>query len=90
MKLVFTNTIIKDVKSIKNEKLKTKIHLLISSLKTYDSINEIRGIKKIKGHSKAYRMRLGNYRLGFYFEENSIILARFLKRSDIYKVFPKS
>ena len=44
----------------------------------------------MKGHSYAYRIRIGDYRLGFYFEDNTIFLARFLKRSDIYKVFPKS
>ena len=41
------------------------------------------------GHPYAYRIRIGDYRLGFYFEDNSIDIARFLKRDDIHKVFPK-
>ena len=88
MKLIFTKAVIKDVKNIKNENLKSKIRLLISELKSFNSLNEIKSTKKMKGHSYAYRIRIGNYRLGFYYKDNTIFLARFLKRSDIYSVFP--
>jgi mRNA interferase RelE/StbE len=42
----------------------------------------------MSGHPEAYRIRIGDYRLGFYYTENQIEIARFLKRNDIYKVFP--
>ena len=90
MKIIFTKAVIKDVKNIKNEKLKTKIRLLISDLKSFNSLNKVKGIKKLKGHSYVYRIRIGDYRLGLYYKDNTIFLVRFLKRSDIYRVFPKS
>jgi mRNA interferase RelE/StbE len=43
----------------------------------------------MKGHSIAYRIKSGNYRMGFYKELDQVELARFLKREDIYKVFPQ-
>jgi len=42
----------------------------------------------MKGHSGAFRIRIGKYRLGFYFDGEVIELARFAKREDIYKLFP--
>ena len=48
----------------------------------------ISNIKRMKGHSEAYRIRIEKYRLGFYFDGEVIELARFAKREDIYKLFP--
>jgi mRNA interferase RelE/StbE len=49
----------------------------------------LKDLKKMKGHSIAYRIKSGNYRMGFYKELDQVELARFLKREDIYKVFPQ-
>ncbi len=43
----------------------------------------------MKGYSVAYIIKFGSYRMGFYKELGHIELARFLKREDIYKVFPQ-
>ena len=51
-------------------------------------IKERANIKKMKGHSGAFRIRIGKYRLGFYFDGEVIELARFAKREDIYKLVP--
>ncbi|MBC74145.1 MAG: plasmid stabilization protein, partial [Muricauda sp.] len=42
----------------------------------------------LAGHPNALRIRVGTYRLGFYNENNTLILSRFVKRNDIYKLFP--
>ena len=78
----------KDVKKIKDPKLKDKILSVIEDMKEASKLEELRSLKKLSGHPTAYRIRIGDYRLGFYFEEDTIMLARFLKRSDIFKVFP--
>jgi len=44
---------------------------------------------KLSGHPATYSIRIGDYRIGLYFEGEEVYIARFLKRSDIYKVFPK-
>ncbi len=87
MKIIYTKAITKDVRKIKNADLIKKIEELILELKNSTSLKEIKSVKKISNHKSAYRIRLKNYRLGFYLENDTVILARFLKRNDIYKQF---
>lgn len=88
MNVIYTKTITKDVRKIKDKKLVDKLTAIIQQLKTASSLEEIQQLKKLKGQPAAYRIRVGDYRLGFYYEENTVILARMVKRSDIYKLFP--
>jgi mRNA interferase RelE/StbE len=89
MKIVFLNSFLKDVKKIKDPKTSRNIEQLIFDLKKANFIEELKNIKKLKGYSIAFRIKTGNYRMGVYKELEHIELARFLKREDIYKVFPK-
>jgi mRNA interferase RelE/StbE len=73
---------------IKSKPLKQSLIRLIESMEEVDNLNKVPNTKKLKGHKSAYRTRLGDYRLGFFFENSAILLARFLHRKDIYKVFP--
>jgi mRNA interferase RelE/StbE len=73
----------KDISSIKDEKLLSALYKLILELKDKDSINSISNIKKLKSHKNIYRIKLGNYRLGFYNQEDTLVLVRFLHRKDI-------
>lgn len=41
----------------------------------------------MKGHPEAYSMRFGKYRIGFYYDGETIELIRFAKRSDILNFF---
>lgn len=57
-------------------------------METTDALSKIPNTKKLQGHKTAYRTRIGNYRLGFFFEDETIFLARCVDRKDIYKLFP--
>lgn len=89
MKVIFLRSFLTDIKKLNNKKLKLKIKEFIIELENSQTLEDVGNIKKMKGFSTAFRWRTGDYRLGFYKNENSIELSRFLKRSDIYKVFPK-
>ena len=89
MNLVFTNAVTKDVRKIKDQKVKKEITKVVENIKNASSLKEITSVKKLSGHPSAFRIKIGNYRLGFYYEDDNIIIARFLKRNDMYKVFPK-
>jgi mRNA interferase RelE/StbE len=65
-----------------------KLKKIIQNLSSISSLKEI-DASKLKGGKNAYRIRFGNYCIGFYLEENQIILSRLLSRKDIYKYFPK-
>lgn len=84
----FTRIFFTDINKLIDKKLKAKIKEFIVELENCENFEEFSNIKKIKGFSTAYRWRVGDYRLGFYKDENRVELARFVKRNDIYKVFP--
>ncbi|MGJ1203174.1 type II toxin-antitoxin system RelE family toxin [Sphingobacterium lactis] len=88
MEVVFLSSFLDDIKKISDKKLKAKIKVFIIELEHADTLEEISNVIKIKGFSTAYRLRIGDYRLGFFKDDNIIELARFVKRNDIYKVFP--
>ena len=60
----------------------------IANIKSAKALNEIANLKKLKGHKTAYRVRVNNFRLCFYYENDILILARFLPRKDVYRFFP--
>lgn len=89
MEVKFLRSFLNDIKKINNKKLKIKIKDFIVELENMETLEELQNVKKMKGYPSAFRWRTGDYRLGFYKDENTVELARFLKRNDIYKVFPK-
>jgi mRNA-degrading endonuclease RelE of RelBE toxin-antitoxin system len=89
MEVVFLRSFLNDIKKLSDNKLKNKIKEFIVELQNAETLEELQNVKKLKGFSTAYRWRMGDYRLGFYKDENKVELARFVKRNDIYKVFPK-
>jgi len=61
----------------------------IENIKSAKTLTEILHVKKLKGFSNAYRVKVKTYRLCFYFNDDKVlILARFLPRKDVYRSFP--
>tara|TARA_R100001086_G_scaffold35882_1_gene16236 strand:- start:46 stop:312 length:267 start_codon:yes stop_codon:yes gene_type:complete len=88
MKIKYHKSLEKDLRKINDKKIKQQLKLIILEMKEAKILDELKSIKKLTGHPNAFRMRIGSYRLGFYYENNILILARFVKRNDIYKLFP--
>lgn len=88
MIVIFSKGFKKDLSKLKDFKLKQKLKSVILELESQNNLTEITNLKKMKGYSTAYRIRVGDYRLGFYCDENCVTLARFVKRNDIYRLFP--
>jgi mRNA interferase RelE/StbE len=78
------------VRDVKKASVEAQINLrdLIETLKSVQNLNDITNLKKLKGHTNAYRIRVTNYRVGFYYENGSLIMVRFLPRKTIYRFFP--
>lgn len=88
MKVEFLNQFSKDIEGVHLKSVRASLIQLIELMEKVEKLSEISGTKKMKGHRSAYKTRIGNYRLGFFFENSTILLARFLHRKDIYKIFP--
>ena len=88
MNVRFKKIFIKDLKKIP-ERIRTQIHQLIFvDIPETNKFVDIKNIKKIKGYNTYFRLRVGNYRIGFEYDNNVIVSFRALYRKDIYKYFP--
>lgn len=88
MKILFDKSFLRDIQKISDEKLKSKVIETLDSIERANSLSEIPNLRKMKGHATACRIRVGDYRIGLYKENDSIKLIRFMNRKDIYKYFP--
>jgi mRNA interferase RelE/StbE len=89
MKLLYGKQFGKDLDNIRHDvKTKKRISELIRNMKNADSPADLKNVRKIEGYSDYYRIRIGDYRLGFKITGNQVELIRFLHRKDIYRMFP--
>lgn len=89
MNLLIDKSFDKDLKKIKDKSLRLKIANSLESIIEAESLDQIKQVKKLKGEDNFYRIKIGDYRLGFVIEEETITVLRFLHKKDIYKYFPK-
>ena len=88
MKVEFLKKFSRDLDGVRTKSVKESVIRIIELMEAVDTLEKIPNIKKLKGHKNAYRVRIGDYRLGFFFENSTILLARFLHRKDIHRIFP--
>ena len=86
MNVTYSKQFIKDIK--KYPDLKKKILGIINTFKNANSLTEIKNIKKLKFPGNFFRIKIGSFRIGFSFANDTITFRRFLHRKDIYKYFP--
>ncbi len=88
MKVEFSLKFSKDLDEINQRKVKDNILQTIEALEKAENLSQIPNLKKLSGHTSAFRIRIGDFRLGFFFEDGIILLGRIAFRKDIYKIFP--
>ena len=87
--MLYSATFYKDLKEVKDKATRERVKTILFELKKSEDISRIKKVVKLKGHPLAYRIRIGRYRMGFLLQdENTIMISRFVKRNDIYKLFP--
>ncbi len=88
MKIRFTSKFEKQISKIDSRKIKDEIKLIIRNVEAAPTIYEINSIKKLVGYKSYYRIRMGDYRIGLYLNNDILEFAAFDNRKDIYKYFP--
>ena len=85
----FDRSFHKSLTKIKDEPTFRRIKKNILDLENSKDFLSFRNIKKLAGYSSYYRIRIGNFRIGFEsVNENTIRLITIAHRKDIYKNFP--
>ena len=88
MKAKLKKAFINDLKAIQ-KKTKERIEdFVFHVVHEVDSLTELKNVKKISGYTNYYRIRFGDYRVGFEHREAKIVFYRALHRKDIYRHFP--
>ena len=88
MKVEFRASFVKDLRYIKDKGLLSRIKQTIELVEKAQGTPDMASLKKLKGGSNYYRIRVGDYRLGLTIEGDRATFVRCLNRKEIYRFFP--
>ncbi|HZQ07030.1 MAG TPA: type II toxin-antitoxin system mRNA interferase toxin, RelE/StbE family [Anaerolineae bacterium] len=88
MKTEFKASFTQDLRRIKNKELLQRLKVVIETIEQSSNLDTIPNLKKLKGWSMYYRVRIGDYRMGLVVDADVVTFVRFLHRKDIYRYFP--
>ena len=88
MNVQFRASFSKDLRNIKNKNLLDRIRETIEYIEKAQKLPDIANLKKLKGGSIYYRIRVGEYRIGLTIENDTVAFVRCLNRKEIYRYFP--
>jgi mRNA-degrading endonuclease RelE of RelBE toxin-antitoxin system len=85
MNVNYLPSFIKELKSLKSTPYFKPINTLVFE---EIPIIDIKNLKKLQGYDNAYRIRVGDYRIGIIFQDGTVTFYRVLHRQEIYRYFP--
>ena len=93
MKVLFSRKFDKAIDALKDKKRKSEVSAAVKTVISAKSMHDIANLKKLKGHSTAYRIRTGSYRIGVFIEKDThgecqVEFSAFAHRKGVYDVFP--
>lgn len=88
MKIEFLKQFDKDAKNLAVQSVRDDVIKAIKNVEEATRKSEIKGLKKLTGFKNAYRIKIGDYRIGIFIEANTVEFVLVVHRKDIYKVFP--
>ena len=88
MKTAFRRSFSQDLKNIKNKTLLKRIQRVIEKAEAAEQLTDISNLKKMSGADHFYRVRVGDYRIGVFVENDIVEFVRCLHRRELYRFFP--
>ena len=89
MNTQYLPSFVKDIKAVKSTPVFPSIKALVfTQIPNLTSFEDITNLKQLKGYENAYRIRVGDYRIGFTFDGETIVFYRVLHRKEFYRYFP--
>jgi mRNA interferase RelE/StbE len=89
VKTQYLPSFIKDLKKLKKTPVYSQIRsTALETIPQCQKLTEISNLKKIKGAKNAYRIRVGDYRIGVFIENETVTFSRVLHRKEVYRYFP--
>jgi mRNA interferase RelE/StbE len=88
VKTAFRESFDSDLSVITDAALLRRIRKIIEQVEAARMFQQIPNLKRLESSGKYYRIRLGEYRLGFVFENGAVTFVRCLHRKEVYRYFP--
>lgn len=89
MNVEFDSSFLKSLSKIKDQTILRRITKAIIELEKSTDLKNIRNLRKLTGYKNYFRIRIGDFRLGFEsINDNTIRLITISHRKDIYRNFP--
>ena len=88
MKTAFHASFLRDVKKLRDAKVRRAVGAAISNVEQAHSIDQIRGVKRLSGQGEHYRIRIGDWRIGLIIRGNVVSFVCCLNRREVYRYFP--
>ena len=88
MNTAFRESFDSDLSAIRDAALLRRIKKAIEHVEAARTFQQIPNLKRLEASGKYYRIRVGDYRLGFVFEQGAVTFVRCLDRKEIYRYFP--
>ena len=88
MHIEVTSNFNKDISKLRDKKLILAVKAALQELEHANNLTEVANVKKLQGKPNYFRLRINDYRLGIFVENNKVTIARFLHRKEIYRYFP--
>lgn len=89
MKTEYLSSFARDLGKIKDTQTLRRVKQAIERIEQAENLRDVSNIKKLTGSKDAYRLRVGDYRLGFFVDDEVVQFARVLYRSEVYHRFPE-
>ena len=88
MKVQATRQFDAALERLKNPRLEGRVLEVIENLEAASTLKDVPQIKKLQGYKTAFRIRLGDFRLGFHYDGDFVTLDFIGLRKDFYRHFP--
>jgi len=88
MKFEVEKAFARDFRKLKSRELAIAISEAIMQVSEATTTKEIANLKKLTGYRSAFRIRIGDYRIGVIIEKSIVNFVAFAHRKEIYKRFP--
>jgi mRNA interferase RelE/StbE len=89
VKTAFRESFDSDLSAITDAALLLRhIKKAVEQVEAARTFQQIQNLKRLEAAGKYYRIRLGEYRLGFVFENGAVTFIRCLHRKEVYRYFP--
>ncbi len=88
MQFKFTPRFNRSVDRMRLASLRKKVLEVVHNVQEAATIRDVPNLKKLKGHPSAYRIRIGDHRIGILLEGDLVIFTTVDHRKKIYNRFP--